>query len=518
MHPVRRHACAALERIEHGFDALYGAEANPLKQLGALGWFCYWIVVATGVYVYIIYDSGVTEAYASVEYMTHVQWYAAGIMRSLHRYASDALVAVMLLHMAREWVKDRHRGVRWFAWLTGVAIIWFVYASGITGYWVVWDRLAQYVAIATTEFLDTLGIFGDPIARNFLHPTMLSGRFFTLMVFIHIAVPLFLLFILWLHTQRLAHARVNPPRGLAAGTLAALLALSLVKPAVSQGAADLATVPAVIGLDWFYLPFYPLLDHLPLPGAWALLLGGAAALALAPWLPRRRELPAARVDLANCNGCGRCEADCPYSAITMVPRSDGRPFEQEARVDPDLCVACGLCGGACPTATPYRRHSALVAGIELPELPMAALRETALATTARLAGPARVLVIGCEHGPALAGLDDGSIAGLSLPCVGALPPPFLDYLLARRHADGILLAGCGPGDCQHRLGARWTLARLAGTRDPALRGRVPRERIETCWAGAGGAGRLAAQVADFRARLLASESAERRPVGERADA
>jgi hypothetical protein len=46
------------------------------------------------------------------------------------------------------------------------------------------------VAIATTEWLDALPLFGEPIARNFLDNATLSGRFFTLMVFLHIAVPL----------------------------------------------------------------------------------------------------------------------------------------------------------------------------------------------------------------------------------------------------------------------------------------------------------------------------------------
>ena len=30
----------------------------------------------------------------------------------------------------------------------------------------VWDTLAQYVALATTEWRDKLPIFGEPIARN----------------------------------------------------------------------------------------------------------------------------------------------------------------------------------------------------------------------------------------------------------------------------------------------------------------------------------------------------------------
>ena len=117
------------------------------------------------------------------------QWYAAGVMRSLHRYASDALVVVVaLIHMLREFSLDRLRGKRFFAWITGIRNARFrLCLCGITGYWLVWDKLAQMIAIATTEWLDVLPFFGEPIANNFLNSTTLSGRFFTLMVFMHIS-------------------------------------------------------------------------------------------------------------------------------------------------------------------------------------------------------------------------------------------------------------------------------------------------------------------------------------------
>jgi len=99
-------------------------------------------------------------------------------MRSLHRYASDALVLVVLVHALREFAMDRMRGNRWVPWVTGIPLLWFLYACGITGYWLVWDQLAQYVAVATTEWLDSIGIFAEPIARNFLDSERLSGRFF----------------------------------------------------------------------------------------------------------------------------------------------------------------------------------------------------------------------------------------------------------------------------------------------------------------------------------------------------
>ena len=494
---------AGFDRAEALLGCAFPPAWNPLLNLGALGFFFYWIVVGSGIYVYIFFDTGITQAYASVEYMTHEQWYLAGVMRSFHRYASDALVIVAVLHLLREFGQDRYRGVRWFSWVTGMVVLVLVFVAGITGYWLVWDELAQYVAIVTTEWFDALGIFGEPVARNFLAPSTLDSRFFTLMVFIHIAVPLIALVVLWVHLQRIAKPRINPPRGLALGSFVALLVLSLVHPAVSQGPADLATVPDEFGLDWFYLAAYPLLETLPAPLTWATALF-LAALALAiPWLPPMRMARAARVDLANCNGCARCFADCPYNAITMVPRSDGAPFAAEARVDPSLCVRCGICAGACPTAIPFQRARALSPGIDLPDLSIAFLRERVEAEGARLAGRGRVMLFGCGEGVPLEGLASERIGVVRLACSGQLPPSFVDYVLARDLADGVLVTGCAENACHARFGVAWTEARFARSRDPHLRQRVPPERLRTLWAGRLGRGALEAELRAFARSLEA---------------
>ncbi len=511
MNGLRSAAKASFEYVENVFDRAFGPELNPMHQLGALGWFFYWIVIVSGVYLYIFFDTGIDQAYESLEYITNVQWYAGGVMRSLHRYASDGLIIVMMLHLLREYAMDRYRGARWFSWFTGVPLLWFVYACGISGYWMVWDVLAQYIAIATTEWLDTLGIFGETIARNFLNPEILSGRFFTLMVFIHIAVPLFMLLVMWIHIQRQNHARVNPPKGLAIGTLAMLLVLSLVKPAVSQAPADLGTVPAIINLDWFYLAAYPLLDRFSGLTMWAIAGGGTLFLLLLPWLPPRRREAVATVNLDNCNGCGRCVDDCPFTAVKLQQRTDGAAYSDEAVVTHDLCTSCGICAGACPTSTPFRRASELVPGIDLPDHGMQALRDDALAAAAGLSGDARVIVFGCKNGPGLQRLKGASVAVLELQCIGMLPPSFIDFLITRHHVDGIFLTGCSLGDCHNRLGNLWTESRLAGERDPYLRERVPRERIGKFWAGMVRNSRLAQELAAFQARIAKLPPYQRSP-------
>ncbi|MDA7948583.1 MAG: cytochrome b N-terminal domain-containing protein [Hyphomicrobiaceae bacterium] len=499
------------DRAERLLGLVFPPHWNPMLNLGALGFFFYWIITVSGIYIYIFFDTGVTRAYESVAYMTHDQWYAAGIMRSLHRYASDGLIVVMLLHIAREFALDRYRGVRWFSWITGVPVLVMVYVAGITGYWLVWDRLAQYVAIVTTEWLDRLPIFGEPIARNFLSPANLESRFFTLMVFMHIAIPLIALILLWIHLQRVSKPRINPPRGLAIGTLASLLALSLVHPALSQGPADLAKVVGPVGLDWFYLPLYPLLENWPGPVTW----GGAGALLLMfcaiPWLPPLRKPPVASVDLPNCNGCMRCFNDCPYNAISMRVRSDGLPFEREAVVEPSLCVSCGICAGACPTATPFRRASELVSGIDLPDMRVAELREEIETRCAFRKGEPRILIFGCDHGVSLRGVDGASVKSISLRCAGQLPPSFIDYVLSKRLADGVVLTGCAENSCHARYGIQWTDARLARERDPMLRARVPRDRIRVLWAGRAGRRGLDALLRQF-AHDLSELSSDASPV------
>ena len=138
MNIVRAALRRCFDAAEAGLGWVFQPAWNPLLNLGALGFMFYWIITVSGIYVYIFFDTGVHNAYESIEYMTHEQWYLAGIMRSLHRYASDALVIVMLLHLVREFARDRYRGVRWFSWVTGVPVLVMVYFAGISGYWLVW--------------------------------------------------------------------------------------------------------------------------------------------------------------------------------------------------------------------------------------------------------------------------------------------------------------------------------------------------------------------------------------------
>jgi NAD(P)H-flavin reductase/quinol-cytochrome oxidoreductase complex cytochrome b subunit/ferredoxin len=282
IHAAGRRAFLSVDR---GFNHVFDESLNPLYYLGAISYFMFWIVVVSGFYVYFFYDTGVDTTYASVERLTHAQWFAGGVMRSLHRYASDAMVLTMLLHLARHFCFDRYRSFRAFSWITGVIVLWLVYVSGVNGYMLPWDQLAQYVVVTTAEWFDALPVFRGTLVRNFTLPEAVTDRLFSLLSFLHIGIPLAVLAALWIHTNRVPRARTAPPRPLAVALLLMLLALSLLKPALSQGAADFARMQPTLGLDWFYLAPYPLVTNGHAGALWLLVGGATLLLIVLPWLP-----------------------------------------------------------------------------------------------------------------------------------------------------------------------------------------------------------------------------------------
>ena len=91
--------------------------------------------------------------------------------------------------------------------------------------------------------------------------------------------------------------------------------------------------------------------------------------------------------------------DCPFSAITLEPRSDGAAFAQQAVVNAAHCVACGICVGACPTATPFRRRDGAGAWNRAARRTLGlACERTSSARGAKLEGTQRVVVLSCRHG------------------------------------------------------------------------------------------------------------------------
>jgi coenzyme F420-reducing hydrogenase delta subunit/ferredoxin len=497
---LRQAGLSAWLAAERVFDAAFGSRANPLRHLGAIGFYAFWLLAASGTILYIVLDTSVQGAYRSIDELADLPLALGTLLRGVHRYAADVMVVATLLHLLREWLVGHAQGFRRYSWLTGVPLLAFVFSAAIGGFWINWDQLGQFSAIATAEWLDALPLFATPLARNFIGTEAVSDRLFSLFVFVHIGVPLLLLFGLWFHVQRITRAVVMPPRALALGLAAVLVLLALAAPVASHPPAALARVPDALRLDWFVLFVHPLTYATSPAFVWALVAAATVLLFALPFLPQPARAPVAVVDPANCNGCRRCFADCPYAAITMLPHPNQRVGRLLARVDADLCAGCGICAGACPSSTPFRAATQLVTGIDMPQLAVGELRARLQRALAHSRAARPLVVFGCDHGARSERAHGADVTAFSLLCTGQLPPSFVEYAL-RDGAAGVVVAACRDGACAFRLGERLTAERLRGEREPHLRAGVPAERVELVYAGPDDDTTLAAAVDRLRARV-----------------
>lgn len=59
-----------------------------------------------------------------------------------------------------------------------------------------------------------------------------------------------------------------------------------------------------------------------------------------------------RVQVRNCDGCGKCVNVCPVEAMTLVSANDPhRPRQRKAKLDEAICLGCGVCVNVCPSGS-----------------------------------------------------------------------------------------------------------------------------------------------------------------------
>jgi coenzyme F420-reducing hydrogenase delta subunit/Pyruvate/2-oxoacid:ferredoxin oxidoreductase delta subunit len=478
-------------RADAFVNRLYGWRHNPLYHSGALVVTLVVVMLVTGIYLLFFYRLG--APYASILRITDQLWLGRWI-RSLHRYAADGAVVAAAVHALRLFAQGRSWGPRTLAWVTGLILLAVILICGWTGYVMVWDVQAQVLAQEGARLLDAVPIFSEPLSRAFVGERPLPGAFFFLNLFAHVALPVGLGLLVWLHVSRVARPTLLPPSRLLWSTVIALLALSVLWPVGASLPADLFRLPARAPYDAFYAFWLPLVRPMP---AWAAWLGAmliTALLVTAPLWSRpaaSSRPPPSVVDEHLCAGCEQCYLDCPYEAIAMLPRTVGRS-ELVAHVDPTLCVSCGICAGSCApmgVGPPGRTGRDQLAAVK-----------TFVAT--RRPQPADVVLIACDRGAGggFPRTDDHGVPVYSVTCAGNLHTSVIEYLL-RAGAGGVLVAACPPRDCWSREGPKWLEERLYHDREAELQDRVDRRRIRVVYAAAGEGEQLASALSVFQGSI-----------------
>ena len=442
--PIERGTLRVLTIADTLCNRLYGWRFNPLYQSGTIVTALLLLLLVTGLWLTLLYR--VASPYASVARITADPWLGNWV-RGVHRYASDAAVVAIIVHAARMFAQARSWGPRTLAWASGVILLLLTLVSGWTGYVMVWDTFGEVLAREGARMLDAVPLFSEPISRSFTGERPVPSVFFFLNLFAHIGIPLSMLFVLWLHTSRLARPALLPPKPLMWAVIGALILLAIVRPSDMAEAANPLRVTTSVPADWFFAFWLPISRSFD--GGTALI--GAtitlAAFLAVPLVTRRRGSaaePKSVVDESICTGCRQCFVDCPFDAITMLPRTDGRA-DEVGRVNPDLCVSCGICAGSC---APMGVGPAGRTG-----------RDQLVRVRQFMARPewrdGEVVAICCDRGASRFGrlLESDGAAVYPVDCAGSLHTSVIE-LLVRSGSAGVLVLACPPRDCWNREGPR----------------------------------------------------------------
>jgi ferredoxin len=376
----------------------------------------------------------------------------------------------IVLHAARTFVGRKFAGARWLAWTSGIALAALVWFIGWTGYWLVWDVRAQSVALESMKVVDVLPIFGEPMGRLFTSDRTVPSLLFFVVFFLHMLLPLAIAAGLAVHLARLSRSKLIPALRLTVWLTIAVLLVSLLVPALNAPAARMAVKPAAFTMDWWYLWPLAISTRLSGIGVWAAAAVFFGGLATVPWwLGRRRERATfqATVNVSRCFSCTQCSQDCPFGAITMVPRTDGKPWPSQAQIDPDRCIGCGVCTGSCDTqAIGMAWFEARSVTRELQEF----------VTTAVARGEAPAIALVCAQ------MDGGwdafqqavwrvRLPGYEVrpvPTAGWVEPKVIESLIAKG-ARAVLVVSTVSSDPFAREGDTWLPLRLRGEREPEFR-------------------------------------------------
>jgi ferredoxin/coenzyme F420-reducing hydrogenase delta subunit len=176
-----------------------------------------------------------------------------------------------------------------------------------------------------------------------------------------------------------------------------------------------------------------------------------------PYIFRGRAVAPSFVSTEKCIGCSACFKDCPYQAIEMHSRTDGRPYKLVAWVNPDRCMSCGVCNGSCDSDAN-----------NLPSFPIVTLENLVKgwSAEARSGHRDRLLLICREVTPP--GLSEATLPGFRIhevPCAGSINMGNVKVALESGFKQ-VHIATSLPGSCIYREGDHWIRERVSGARAP----------------------------------------------------
>jgi len=172
---------------------------NYVYCFGGVTFTLFIVQLLTGLLLSMHYIPSDAEAYLSIQRL-HRTVPLGGLLRSIHHWAANLMVVMVLLHMLRVFITGSYKNPRELNWVAGALLFAMTLAFGFTGYLLPWDQKAYWATVVGTNMLGSVPIFGPQLAAFVRGGTDVSGqtllRFYSLhMLWFPVLTTLFL----WVH-------------------------------------------------------------------------------------------------------------------------------------------------------------------------------------------------------------------------------------------------------------------------------------------------------------------------------
>ena len=172
---------------------------NYFYCFGGVTFTLFIVQLLTGLLLSIHYIPSEAEAYPSIQRL-HQTVPLGGLLRSIHHWAANLMVVMVLLHMLRVFITGSYKNPRELNWIAGALLLAMTLAFGFTGYLLPWDQKAYWATVVGTNMLGSMPLFGPYLAALVRGGTEVTGQTLLRFYSLHMLwFPVLTVFFLWVH-------------------------------------------------------------------------------------------------------------------------------------------------------------------------------------------------------------------------------------------------------------------------------------------------------------------------------
>ncbi|GBQ20811.1 ubiquinol-cytochrome c reductase cytochrome b subunit [Acetobacter estunensis NRIC 0472] len=286
---------------------------NWLWNFGAILTVVLLLMLATGTFLAMNYTPTSAGAFASVEAIDR-QLSGGWLLRAMHMTGANLFLAALYIHLFRGLYYGSYKAPREILWLTGLILLVMVMATAFAGYMLPWGQMSYWGADVITKAVGAVPLIGATLEHVLTGSDHLGDVFLHRFFVLHFLLAFLVVAVVGLHVAAVHFSGSNNPLGIEPKTkkdtltfhpyyttkdLVGLLVFALVfsalmffwpgilTEAANYAPADPMHTPADIEPEWYFLPYYGLLQSVPSKFG-GLVVSAASLLVLfaLPWLDR----------------------------------------------------------------------------------------------------------------------------------------------------------------------------------------------------------------------------------------